>query len=87
LETISEILGKFEMWCWRRMEKISWTDRVRNEEMLHTVKEERNITLTPWSTVLPEKLKCPKLLKKFPAFYGTRRFITVYTKARQLSLS
>jgi hypothetical protein len=19
-----------EMWCWRRMEKISWTDRVRN---------------------------------------------------------
>jgi hypothetical protein len=24
----------FEMWCWRRMEKISWTDRVRNEEVL-----------------------------------------------------
>jgi hypothetical protein len=24
------------------MEKISWTDRVRNEEVLHTVKEERN---------------------------------------------
>ena len=23
----------FEMWCWRRMEKISWTDRVRNEEV------------------------------------------------------
>jgi len=20
----------FEMWCWRRMEKISWTDHVRN---------------------------------------------------------
>jgi hypothetical protein len=20
----------FEMWCWRRMEKIIWTDRVRN---------------------------------------------------------
>jgi hypothetical protein len=29
-------------WCWRRME-ISWTDRVRNEEVLHRVKEERNI--------------------------------------------
>ena len=26
----------FEMWCWRRMEKISWTDRVRNEEVLHS---------------------------------------------------
>jgi hypothetical protein len=25
------------------MEKISWTDRVRNEEVLHRVKEERNL--------------------------------------------
>jgi hypothetical protein len=32
-------LESFEMWCWRRMEKISWTDRVRNEEVLHRVKE------------------------------------------------
>ena len=24
-------LESFEMWCWRKMEKISWTDRVRNE--------------------------------------------------------
>jgi hypothetical protein len=32
-----------EMWCWRRTDKISWTDRVRNEEVLHKVKEERNI--------------------------------------------
>jgi ppGpp synthetase/RelA/SpoT-type nucleotidyltranferase len=31
------------MWCWRRMEKISWTDLVRNEEVLHRVKEERSI--------------------------------------------
>jgi hypothetical protein len=34
------------MWWWRRMEKISWTDRVRNEEVLHRVKEERNIVHT-----------------------------------------
>jgi hypothetical protein len=34
------------MWCWRRMEKISWTDHVKNEEVLHTVKEERNILHT-----------------------------------------
>jgi len=27
-------LESFEMWCWRRMEKISWTDHVRNEEVL-----------------------------------------------------
>jgi hypothetical protein len=39
-------LESFEMWCWRRMGKISWTDRVRNEEVLHRVKEERNILHT-----------------------------------------
>jgi hypothetical protein len=27
------------MWCWRRMEKISWTDHVRNEEVLLRVNE------------------------------------------------
>jgi len=31
------------MWCWRGMEKISWTDHVRNEEVLHRVNEKRNI--------------------------------------------
>jgi hypothetical protein len=36
-------LDRFEMWCWRRMEKISWTDHVRNEEQLFRVKEQRNI--------------------------------------------
>jgi hypothetical protein len=36
-------LESVEMWCWRRMEKIRWTDRVRNEEVLLRVKEQRNI--------------------------------------------
>jgi hypothetical protein len=31
------------MWCWRKLEKNSWTDRVRNEDVLLTVKEQRNI--------------------------------------------
>ena len=31
------------MWCWRRMEKISWTDHVRNEEVLLRVNEQRNV--------------------------------------------
>jgi hypothetical protein len=43
--------------------------------------------LTPRSRVLPEKLTGSQLVKKFPAFYGTRIFITVFTNARQLSLS
>jgi hypothetical protein len=32
-------LESFEMWCWRRMEMISWTDSVNNEAVLHRVKE------------------------------------------------
>jgi hypothetical protein len=36
-------LGGFEMWCWRRIEKISWADHVRSEEVLLRVKEQRNI--------------------------------------------
>jgi len=30
-------LESFGMWCWRRLEKINWTDCVGNEEVLHTV--------------------------------------------------
>jgi hypothetical protein len=43
--------------------------------------------LIPWSRVLLGKLTGLQLVKKFPAFYGTRRFITAFTSARHLSLS
>jgi hypothetical protein len=36
----------FEMWCWRKMEKISWTDRVNYEAVLHRVKGKRNLLHT-----------------------------------------
>ena len=36
-------LENFEMWCWGRMEKISLTHHVRNEEVLLRVNEQRNI--------------------------------------------
>jgi hypothetical protein len=39
------------------------------------------------SRVLLEKLTGPRLVKKFPAFYGTGRFVTAFTRARHLSLS
>jgi len=41
--TDQEHLKSFDMWCWRRMEKISWIDHVRNEEILLRVQEQRNI--------------------------------------------
>ena len=28
-------MENFHMWCWRKMEKISWTDHVINEAVLH----------------------------------------------------
>ena len=36
-------LESFEMWCWRRMEKIIWTDHVRNEEVLHEIRKRNAI--------------------------------------------
>ena len=32
----------FEMWIWRRMERISWTEHRTNEEVLKKVEEEVN---------------------------------------------
>jgi hypothetical protein len=43
--------------------------------------------LTPWRRVLLEKLNGFHVVKKFPAFYGTRRFIIAFTSAHYLSLS
>jgi hypothetical protein len=34
--------------------------------------------LAPWSTVLPEKLTGSQVVKKFHAFYGTRRLFTAF---------
>jgi len=32
-----------EMSCWRRLEKISWIDRLKNKEELQTVNDGKNI--------------------------------------------
>jgi hypothetical protein len=40
-----------------------------------------------WSWALLEKLPIVQLLENFPAFYGTRRFITAFTRALHRSLS
>jgi hypothetical protein len=42
--------------------------------------------LNPWSRVLAEKLTGPQLFRNFPAFYGTGRFITAFTRACHLLL-
>jgi hypothetical protein len=37
-ELHQKYLESFEMWCWRRMEKISWTDRINKEAVSHKSK-------------------------------------------------
>ena len=38
--------------------------------------------LTPWCRIILEKLTALQLVKKFPAFHGTRRFITALTSGQ-----
>jgi hypothetical protein len=38
-------LESFEIWCWGWME-IIWTERVNNEDVLHTAKEGSNMICT-----------------------------------------
>ena len=75
------------------MLQIKWTDRITNNEDFQMTKEETLLTylltysLTPWCRVLLEQLTGLQLVKKFPAFHGTPRFITALTSLRHLSLS
>ena len=43
--------------------------------------------LTPWRRVLLEKLTGLQLVKKFPTYHETRKFITALTSVRHMSLS
>jgi len=58
-----------------------WTRRKTNLTYLLTY------LLTPWSRVPLKNLNGSHLVKRFPEFYRTRRFIITFTSARQLSLS
>ena len=44
-ESRAEILGSCEMWYWRKIEKISWTNRVGNEDVSHKVRERGYLTV------------------------------------------
>jgi len=41
-------LVAFEVWLWRRMEKISWLDKVTNKEVHGRVNEDRQILNSIW---------------------------------------
>ena len=59
-----------------------------NENRLNHLRKDATVyLLTPLRRVLLEKLSGSQLVKKFPAFHGTRRFITAFTSASYLYLS
>ena len=60
--------------------------RLENYLSLHKSLWRPTSKLTTSGKVLLEKITGPQLVKKFPAYYGTRRFITTFTRARLLSL-
>ena len=55
--------------------------------LTHSLSHTPTHSLTPWSRVLLEKLTDCQLVKKFPPFHGTWRFITALTSACHPSLS
>jgi hypothetical protein len=52
----------------------------------YTINSRLAVNAPPWSRVILKKLIVTQLANKFHAFYGTRRFIIVFTKARHWSL-
>ncbi|XP_025418329.1 uncharacterized protein LOC112689047 [Sipha flava] len=38
-----DMLEALEMWCWRKMQRISWTDRRSNEDILRTIGEKQTL--------------------------------------------
>ena len=72
--------------CARLNMKWRWIPDLRNPLPL-TDQYLLTYLFTPWCRVLLKKLTGLQVVKKFPAFHGTRRFITALTSVRHLSLS
>ena len=64
------------------------TDVKKQHIQVHVLpKHPLTYLLTPWCRILLEKLTGLQLVKKLPAFHGTRKFITALTSVLHLSLS
>lgn len=46
------MIEAFEMWCSRRMQKISWTDRITNESVLDKILDKRSL----WKSIKKERI-------------------------------
>ena len=73
----------FSVWAVHGVNTDTDTD-THKQTNRHTHTHTQNQPLHTWSSDLPDELTRLQLLKKFSAFYGTRRFITAFTKNRPL---
>ena len=64
-------------------------NRILDSEYVCVQREQLFVTylVSPWSRVLLEKLTGSAPSQEIPRIFGTRRFLTVLTSARHLSLS
>jgi hypothetical protein len=62
-------------------EKPNLRDPLWRASFRHKTNHQLAYLLTAWNRVLLEKVIGCQLVKKFPTFYGTRRFITAFTGA------
>ena len=69
------------------VKKIYWMESLSMQT--HKLRTRLILTylLTPWSRDILEKLTGSAASQEIPSFFGTRRFFTVPTSVRQLSLS
>ena len=89
----------FIWWFWLSPGLVQWVGMVLGRVIWFTqpqanreYDQSKDVTaltysLTPWSRVLFEKLTGSQLVKKFPTFCGTQRFITTFTTPHRLPLS
>ena len=86
-------LWKWATWVVRSEKKIyKWLFWLHNylrtnKTLIHSSLYIYTYLLTPWSRVLLQKLTGSATSQEIPRIFGTRRFITVLTSARHLSLS
>jgi len=58
-----------------------WNWSPYQDSPLQSRSNKLNKLLTKWRRILLEKLVLPHQLEKFSAFYGTRKFITVFARS------
>jgi hypothetical protein len=61
-------------------------DAIETNKHTHTHTNIHTYLLSPWSRAFIVKLNGSQLVKKFPAFYGTQRFIIAFTHIQQCKI-